>query len=218
MTIPGSALAGQTVTFAASAFDVWSPFAPVWSFGDGTAAAGTSATHAYARAGTYTATLTAVDALGNASSQSGSVQVAAAGGPVLSSLSLTHRRFRVGRSRTAVSARRRRVPVGTTFRFALDRAASVRIAFARQARGLRSGRRCVKPSRRLRRAGARRCTRLVRVRPALTRALPAGANAVPFSGRIGRRALAPGRYVATLKASADGSAGAPRRAAFRVVR
>jgi hypothetical protein len=225
VTIPASALAGETVTFAASAFDVWSPFAPVWSFGDGAVAAGTSATHAYARPGTYTATLTAPDLAGNVASRSGTVQVLApsggAGAPVLSAVSLTHRRFRAGRAPTAISARRRHrsvAPVGTTFRFTLDRAASVKIAFARHASGLRSGRRCVKPSRRLRRARARRCTRLVAITPALVRALPAGADAVPFSGRVGRRALAPGRYVATLTASANGRAGTPSRLRFTVVR
>jgi hypothetical protein len=224
VTIPASASVGVPLTFAASAFDVWSPFAPTWSFGDGAVAAGTAATHAYARPGTYTATLTAPDLAGNVATRSGTVAVLASGAvavgtPTLSHVALTHRRFRVGRSRTAVSARRHRAPVGTTFRFALDRAASVRIAFARKAGGLRGrGGRCVKPSRRLRRAGARRCIRSIAIRPALTRSLPAGANSVPFSGRIGRRALAPGSYVATLTATADGRAGPPSSVGFVVVR
>jgi hypothetical protein len=220
VTIPASATVGAPAAFTASPFDVWGPLTTTWSFGDGAAAGGAAVQHAYARAGTFTATVTATDAVGNTVSRSGTVQVLPTGGPVLSAVSLTHKAFRVGRSRTAVSARRRarRAPVGTTFRFTLDRAASVRIAFARPARGLRSGRRCVRPSRRLRGARARRCTRLVAVRPALTRAGRAGANSVPFSGRIGRRALAPGRYVATLTASANGRAGPPSRLAFRVVR
>jgi hypothetical protein len=229
VTIPATATAGASVAFAASPFDVWGPLTTSWTFGDGGTATGASAAHAYASAGTYTATVTATDAVGNVATQSGAVQVLApsgtgggAGGvaPTLSAVSLTHRRFHVGSAPTAVSARRRHraAPVGTTFRFTLNRAASVRIAFARQARGLRSGRRCVRPSRRLRRSGARRCTRRVAVRPALTRASRAGANSVPFSGRIGQRALAPGRYVATLTATADARAGAPSTLRFRVVR
>jgi len=226
MSIPASARVGTLVAFSAAPFDVWGPLTTAWSFGDGTTATGAAVQHAYARAGRFTATVTATDAVGNAVARSGAVEVSAVGTvapgepPVLAAASLTHRRFRVGRFPTAVSAARRphRAPVGTTFSFRLDRAASVRIAFARLARGLRSGRRCVRPSRRLRRSGARRCTRLVGIRPALTRSLAAGANAVAFSGRIGRRALAPGRYVATLTATADGRAGAPSRLRFTVVR
>jgi chitodextrinase len=233
VTIPASATPGVPAAFSAVPFDVWGPSTTSWTFGDGGAAAGASATHAYASAGTYTATVTATDAVGNVATQSGVVQVLAPSGagsgvggdtPTLSAVSLTHRRFRVGRAATPLngtaSSARRRAPVGTTFRFTLDRAASVKIAFAREARGLRSGRRCVKPSRRLRRAGARRCTRLVPIRPALTRAARAGANAAPFSGRLGRRALAPGRYRAVLTATAtpSGSVGVPRALRFRVVR
>jgi hypothetical protein len=48
---------------------------------------------------------------------------------------------------------------------------------------------------------------------------PAGANRIPFTGRIGRRALARGRYVATLVATdAAGNASRPRTVRFRVVR
>ena len=229
VTIPTSATVGAPAAFAASPFDVWGPLTTTWSFGDGATAAGASATHAYASAGTFRATVTATDAVGNVIAQSGTVQVTGGGTvapgepPVLAGASLTNRRFRVARSPTAVSAGRRRrasrAPVGTTFRFRLDRAASVRIAFAKRAGGLRaSGGRCLRASRRLRRARARRCTRLVAIRPPLTRSLPAGANAVPFSGRIGRRPLAPGRYVATLTARAGGVAGTPSRLGFRVVR
>jgi len=222
VSIPASATAGAPAAFSAAPFDVWGPVTTTWSFGDGATATAASVTHAYARAGTFTASVTSTDAVGNAVTRSGTVQVSGSGGgagPAIRGLALTRRRFRVGRSRTAVSARRRRAPVGTTFRFVLDRDASVRIAFARKAGGLRGrGGRCVKPSRRLRSARARRCTRSVAIRPALTRAARSGANAVAFSGRIGRRALAPGRYVATLTATADGRAGPPSRIGFRVVR
>lgn len=216
--IPANATVGAPAAFSAASSDLWGPLTTSWSFGDGAGANGAAVQHAYARAGRYGVTVTVTDAVGNTATQSGTVTVTATGGPAVSGLSLTHRRFRVGRSRTAVSARRRRAPVGTTFGFRLDRAASVKIAFAKPARGLRSGRRCVKPSRRLRRTHARRCTRRIAIRPALTRAARAGANAVPFSGRIGRRALAPGSYAATLTATADGSAGPPSSIRFAVVR
>jgi hypothetical protein len=53
----------------------------------------------------------------------------------------------------------------------------------------------------------------------LTRAAVTGANTVPFSGRIGRRKLAPGRYrvVVTVR-DAAGNTSSPKTAAFRIVR
>jgi len=233
VTIPGSAPLGAQVAFAASPQDVWSAVVTVWSFGDGGTAAGATTAHAYARDGTYTATVTAVDALGNAVSRSGVVQVgsgAGAGGdqtsgaPRLTNVSLTHRRFRVGRARTplrgtAQAAARRRasaVPVGTTFRFTLNRAANVRIGFARQTRGLRNGDGdCVRPSRRLTRG--RRC-RLFVPDGTLVRSAPSGAIRIPFSGRVGRRALRPGRYRAGLTAAIGGQSAKPTVLTFRVVR
>ena len=46
-----------------------------------------------------------------------------------------------------------------------------------------------------------------------------GATAVPFSGRIGRRALKPGKYrVTVVVADAAGNRSKPRSIGFRVVR
>jgi Ca2+-binding RTX toxin-like protein len=139
--------------------------------------------------------------------------------PGLTGVSLARARFRVGRSPTVGTARRGRAPVGTAFRFRLSEPASVRIALRRAETGRRSGGRCLRPTRRLRRA--RRCTRFVAVRGgALTRRnLAAGRGRIGFSGRIGRRALRPGRYRATLTATdTAGNRSRPRQASFRVVR
>ncbi|HEV7775016.1 MAG TPA: PKD domain-containing protein [Conexibacter sp.] len=228
VAIPPTATAGVPASFAASAFDLWGPATIRWGFGDGGTATGAAPTHAYASAGTFTATMTATDAVGNAASRSGTVQVQAAssssppvGAPRLTNASLTHRRFRVGRSRTplrGVLAGRRasRAPVGTTFRFTLDRAANVRIGFARQTRGLRNrDGDCVRPSRRL--AGHRRCKLFV-PDGTLVRSAPQGAIRVPFSGRVGRRALRPGSYRAGLTAAIGGRSAKPTVLTFRIVR
>jgi hypothetical protein len=71
-----------------------------------------------------------------------------------------------------------------------------------------------------RRSNRRRpkCTRFVGARRFAVSAV-AGDNAKKFSGKIGRRALKPGRYRATLTATdAAGNVSAPRRLRFRVVR
>ena len=139
--------------------------------------------------------------------------------PGLTGVSLARTRFRVGRSPTAGTAQRRRAPVGTAFRFRLSEPASVRIAVQRAAAGRRSRGRCLRPTRRLRRAP--RCNRFVAVRPGTItrRNLAAGRSRIGFSGRIGRRALRPGRYRATLTATDPaGNRSRGRRTSFRVVR
>ncbi len=69
-SVPASATAGQPVTFSASLVDLWAGLGagqPTWSFGDGSAPVGGAiAIHTFAAAGTYTVTLNATDALGNA--------------------------------------------------------------------------------------------------------------------------------------------------------
>jgi PKD domain-containing protein len=224
--LPASATVGVPASFAAGASDLWGPVSLSWSFGDGSGASGGSVSHAFAAAGAHTVTVTATDGAGNASSESGSVNVlaaAAAGSPptpVLSQLSETHKRFRVGRTRTAVSAvaarRKHRAPVGTTFRFTLSEAAVVSIRIERKLAGRVSGGRCVKPTRRL--AHKRRCTRYVLVKTLVRRHLRAGANRVAFSGRIGRRALALGSYRAIFTPSAAGRNGRAHALRFTIVR
>jgi hypothetical protein len=139
---------------------------------------------------------------------------AAVEAPRFESASLLRTRFRVGRAPTPLSAGRRRAPRGSEFRFALSRAASVSIAIDRRSPGRRVGRRCRPPSRRL--ARRPRCSRWVR-KGTLTRSGAAGANRVPFSGRLGRRALTPGAYRAVLTATADGLRSERRVLRFRIV-
>ena len=98
-------------------------------------------------------------------------------------------------ARNAARAKR-----GSAFEFRLSREASVRIALSRVLTG-RGGKR------RYAAKGA-----LVR------RGRSAGANTVPFSGRVGRSALAAGLYRATITATgANGRRSEPRRTSFRIV-
>jgi hypothetical protein len=220
---PATAQAGVPGAFLAQAFDVWGPVTVGWDFGDGTAT-GPTVAHAFAAPGPHTVTTTATDSVGTSVSTTGSVDVAAAPGggggpgggavaPGLTHISETNSKFRVGRNATPVSARR--APVGTTFRFSLDQPASVSIEIAQSQPGRRSGKRCVKPTRR--NARKRRCTRFVK-RGTLKRAGKAGANSVAFSGRIGRKPLKPGSYRATFTATAGGLSSKPATLKFRVVR
>lgn len=133
--------------------------------------------------------------------------------PSLTRVSMTRRRFAVAARATAIRAS---VPRGSVFVYRLSRTAALSIAIDELLPGRRSASgRCVAPRRRLRRA--RRCTRRHR-RGALSRSAAAGLDRTAFSGRIGSRALAPGRYRATLRArDTTGALSVPRATDFQIL-
>jgi hypothetical protein len=106
---------------------------------------------------------------------------------------------------------------GTTIRFRLSRRATVRIAIARRLHGRVARHRCVRPTRAL--AARPRCVRFVSMGRIVRASRRAGRRAIAFSGRVGGRRLAPGRYRATVTA-VDGAhrRSARRTVAFTVVR
>ncbi|HVE68210.1 MAG TPA: neocarzinostatin apoprotein domain-containing protein [Solirubrobacteraceae bacterium] len=110
----------------------------------------------------------------------------------------------------------RSVARGTTFRYTLSERARVLFTVHRLLPGRRVGRLCRAPTRLNR--GRARCTRYVFI-GRFAQAGVAGRNRKPFSGKIGRRALRPGRYRATLVAT-DAARNRSRaaRVAFTVVR
>jgi hypothetical protein len=227
LSIPSSGAVGQALSFSLSATDVWSPLGTTtWSFGDGQSASGMSVTHAFANTGTYTVTVTSADVLGNTTSASAGVAIAGGGkaapaptpsAPSLTGVHLTHTRFRIAKQPTAVSASaRRKPPLGTSFRFTLSEAAKVRIAFTHSAPGLRSAGRCVVPTPRLKHRHAPHCTRTLTV-GTLTRVHEGqGTDSIAFSGRIGKHALAPRAYRATLTAIANGLTSTPSKLALTI--
>ena len=97
-------------------------------------------------------------------------------------------------------------------KFSLKAPAKVTIAIARRARGVRHGKRCVAA----RRAAGKRCTRAVKA-GRLTRA-PERNERDRVSGRIGKRALRPGAYKATLRARNAKGASKPVAVRFTVVK
>ena len=121
----------------------------------------------------------------------------------VASLSLKPSRFRVTRKTTARA---------TTIRYSVDKPATVTVAVEQATTGRRSGRACVKATKRNRKA--RRCTRYLALKGTLSDAGEAGANALAWNGRLGRKALARGSY----RLTATPAGGDPRRASFRVVR
>jgi len=144
--------------------------------------------------------------------------VRAASAPVVSGFGLTNNPFVVGGSTPTFGRAAKKVErhkKGTTLRYTLSKDATVNIVISQAGSGRRQGNRCVAPTRKLRKA--RKCTRII-TKGTLTRTSHQGSNRVAFSGRIGSRKLAPGRYQATLTATDPAkNTSKPQTIAFTIV-
>jgi PKD domain-containing protein len=130
--------------------------------------------------------------------------------PVVSGLRQSNPRWR-----TQGSRRGSRAPVGTTFRFKLDRSARVRFAFSQIVAGRRVGARCVKAT-----SANREQPRCDRYRPrgTLEIAGKAGANTYSFQGKLRGVTLTPGRYRLLVTALADGRMSGAVSVGFTIAR
>lgn len=141
------------------------------------------------------------------------------GAPKLSNLTASALLWREGNRLAQISAtgkRRKRLPVGTTFSFGLDRPAQVTFKFTHRVPGRRVGRRCVAPARRYKHKRA--CRRTV-VAGVLAFPAHAGKNKVRFQGLIARgKRLAPGTYTLLVTASASGKRSSTATLTFTIAR
>jgi hypothetical protein len=134
----------------------------------------------------------------------------------LSKVGQSASRWREGK-RLVTLSREGKPPVGTTFRFTLDRAATIGFAFTQRKPGRRAGRRCLRPNSRNRHK--RRCTRTL-LAGRLSFPAHQGANRAHFEGRLSRtRRLKPGRYTLAITATtAPGLPSAPKTLKFTIVK
>jgi hypothetical protein len=136
---------------------------------------------------------------------------ARAGAPSLRKLAVSPRVFRAARSGAAVAAR-----VGTTVRYRLSTPARVRFTVRRAKLGRSRGRRCARPRGRV--PKRKRCNRYTRVKGRFSHKGDAGRNRFRFRGRVGGKALRPGRYRLVARPTAAGRRGAVRLRSFRIAR
>jgi hypothetical protein len=135
--------------------------------------------------------------------------------PALASVKQLRSRWREGNGLAQIS-RRRHVPVGTSFSFALNTPAKVSFAFTQRVAGRKVHGKCVAPTHRNRRA--RHCARTV-TRGTLVVNGHVGVNTVKFQGRLSRsKKLRPGTYTLVITASGPSGAAAPQKLTFTIVR
>ena len=140
---------------------------------------------------------------------------AAAGAPVLTNVAESNHRWRDGTRLASFARKAKRPPVGTTFSFTLNQAASISFSFTQIVGGRTVKGKCAAQTKKNRHQHA--CKRAVR-RGVLSFAAHAGSNKAVFQGRISHALkLKPGTYtlVITAKNSA-GQSSAPARLSFTV--
>ncbi len=237
VTFPSAATQGAPFTYGATVTDRWVTPTSTWNFGDNTTGP-LSGTKTFTGTGAFNPALTATDPFGNAATATRSITVAAApatpgpaigGGSVggaggsgpnvagtasVSGLVQSHRIWREG-GQLATFAAKHSSPVGTTFTFTLDEAATVTLSFTRPGTGRTVGSKCAAVNR-----GNRKGRKCTLVAGAITHAAHAGVNTVAFQGRVSpAKKLAPGSYTLVVTAAgANGQTSAPQTIKFTIVK
>jgi hypothetical protein len=221
LSIPASGTAGQPVAFSVAPRDAWSALgATSWSFGDGTSAPAASVSHTYAKPGTFAVGVTGTDLLGNATLATGSIVIAVA--PVvvvppaqlsITAASLSRTRFRA----SGKHATKSKVPIGTQVRVTLSAAARLTLTFTAVRPGLRSGRKCVAPTAKLRKRHAGRCTRTLTLGKIQRGSAGRGRTVIAFNGHVAGKRLAAGTYSVRLTAVPGAGNSAVRTLRFTIV-
>jgi PKD repeat protein len=207
---PAPALVAQSVDFdgSGSTDADGEALTYAWSFDDGATATGATTSHAFATPGSRVATLTVTDPAGLSDDQAVNVPVTEeqvqppldTTKPILTGVSIDDRVLERGKR--------------TQIHFTLSEAATVGITVFRRESGRRVKGRCVRPTRRNRKAP--HCTRFVRIGE-ISRAGRAGPNNVSFRGRVGPRKLPVGRYRLVFRATdAASNTSARKRLSLRI--
>jgi hypothetical protein len=136
--------------------------------------------------------------------------------PKFSKVSQSHRTWRRGTALARISARPKRPPVGTTFKFTLDRAGTVTLAFTRTSIGRIAHHHCVALTKSGRRAQT--CT-ITRAAGSISLKAHAGVNRISFQGRLSRhKQLSTGSYLLAIPGAVPGGpASRPSVLGFSVV-
>ena len=227
-------IAGRPVTFSANVLDRWSASTVTWSLGDGATATGSAVTHTYRRPGTYHVTITAADAVGNQSSTVATVTIGCASPPAgtrigancsviasrpsVSHVAQSHSVWREGQKLATLARRNpKKPPVGTTFTFALNAPASVKLVFTRTVGGRKVAGKCVAPT--TRNKSRRPCKRAITAGALTFARAHVGTDKIAFQGRLSHsKKLRPGRYTLAITATNTSGRATGRSITFTIVK
>jgi hypothetical protein len=173
LKVPARGRDDRRVTMSMAPIDVWSAVASThFAFGDRMGAPGPMARHRY-RAGRYSVTAGATDAVGNTTTATRVLKVSDATRPRIRGLRVRPRRIGVNGGGASRASRK----PGSTIRLRLSERARVRFVVQRPRPGKAKGRK-----------------RFKRVGSFVRRNLKRGRNRIGFAGRVGHKTLLPGAY------------------------
>jgi hypothetical protein len=224
--ITGTAAAGQTLTCATGTWTGDGTLTYIYRWLRGTTQVATGSTYVVAGAddgNSLSCTVSAESAYGESSATSSSVTVPATTTtiptttapttPPAPSASVSSFRESASKWRRSGKASKHKPPVGTTFTFKLNEAATVTLIFSEPGKGRKVSGKCVAQSAKSRKKPSCALT-LGRV----TLAGKAGKNSVKFTGKLSGGQLKPGVYTVTVTAKgADGKSSAPISLKFTIL-
>jgi len=137
--------------------------------------------------------------------------------PIVSDVKQSHRRWRTGSKLARLSATAtHKAPLGTTFSFKLNEAASIVFKFTQPAIGRKVNGKCIAQTNKNR---ARHACKRTLTRGTLSFAAHTGADKVVFQGAISRsKKLKPGSYTCVISATSRGLRSPPKALGFTIVK
>jgi hypothetical protein len=171
--------------------------------------------------GTYTFTVTATSNDGSTATATAtySVKPAPPPTPSVGSIKASHKTFADGKKLATIAKKHKQPkppPVGTTFSFKLNTAATLKLSFAEQLKGRKVKHKCVAQTKHNQHDHS---CRLSKSAGTFTLSGHAGTDKVSFQGRVSKhKKLAPGTYVLTIAASNASGKSRGRTVTFTVVR
>jgi hypothetical protein len=219
----GGSNPGDTLT-CTPAFDGDTPIAYTytWQRGHSSIAGAASATYKVAgqdQGQQLSCTVTATNAYGNAIASSSASTIPKPPKPTVTKLEQSHSVWRGGSTKAKLSSagkhHRSEPPVGTTFKFKLNTAATVKLTFTTTATGRKVKRKCVKQTRSNRHDGSCKLTKTAGTISFTTGR--SGTDKVTFDGRLsGHKKLKPGVYKLVITATNSTGHGTSKSLKFTI--
>jgi len=144
----------------------------------------------------------------------------------LDGFGLTRKKFARAPTATSLAAtaakakkKAKKTAKGTTIKYTLSAPATVTILVERKAKARKSGKKCVKETKKLKKKKAKACTLYVKVSTLKRTHKSKGAKKVPFSGRAGSKLLSAGTYrMRATAAAGPGTTSLTRSVTFTIVK